>query len=1379
MSKYIDKEAQAGSASESEHESELEQLKRPPRQSQTEATENENESESEAEATQSESEGSVEPEELSDEDLDLLEENLLRSAKRSAGAGGAGKAAGRQGSAQFKRLRRRAVEDSEEEAEVSKKGTAAALDKMFDEDEQEDEQDDAQDDEQDSEESDLDDFIEDDEASEGDEDELPDSLDAAARYAAKNKTKTASIPRRRAIVDESSTTGRAGSGPKKFLSAALAAGQISREAWEEMMEIFGDGSEYADLVIDSDAEEEDDDEEAVKAAEAKEANSAAIQSKMAALSLDLPERFADLPVASQNEDFSEEADWIARKLTKSRPVDSFTGLSAAVASVLRFFHVHGLEVPFIATYRKEYFSAFFGMNELWQIWDEDAQWRSLQALKGRIDQSAFQLTGEEDEIQLNIINEHLMAQKRQKGSAEAAAKFAFTACMTPEELVRFIRVGDLPARRLLNRTEFDSAAFDAQDSLGQASIEAVIKVATGAVIAQLADEPSILAVLRAMLLDQALLTVTPTPLGQIEISHDPSHPLAPIQFVTKKPLSSFTEDAGLILCRGIEGKLITVELEYPANPLDSLFVDDSFNAQVIKTCWTQHWAPRLHQIALQKLKTDSASWTAHFIQFALQVDLMKGALPVAEVEDDEPAIVAVCRLPASMSTEIQFIALNRTGRLLEQKRFKDDSSAQVDSIVRLCRDLRPLQVVVGGEGSEVLDLHHELRRRLKDQMNVDWAITNDTARLFKNSKRAAREFPESSQLFRMTVGAARRTLNPLLAFAELDAEELLALQIHPLQAQVPAPLRLKHLQRALISVINLLGVPVNELDGPGQKIALLRYVAGLGDLKAAALVNKGLASKPLLSRAELVTSFSLGRKVFTNCAGFIRISAMKAKRGKSRVAPEEPLDATRIHPESYDLARKMAADALELDDATTLQRKQDIFGSDDDDEAGADENRFPPKRDDKRDKEAINLIMADPKRLDDLLLDEYAREIERLRHLPKHLTLLDIKSELQIAYPDPRDDPPATLESASEVMKCLTGREESWWWRGRPLKARLSAPGRARLLEANDFEVRIASQTKTSAPANATLTAYLIHYDAGRFSVEISLQKQNEAATLAASSSIHFDPFYDFNRAKQQSSSSNAKASATVKPSSTSSAITQVRHLSHPAFKAVTRAEAEALLEAMPVGEPLLRPSSQRRQLAPQIASELTLSWRLAPEIHQHLPLGEADRPVGQDWLLGRSLFLPAISSRSAAAIDRFEDVDEIVARRLEPVLGLLQEAQACPKYFESHGSLDAVKAHLRSQSAANPARIPYCISLGVGSHAGSLLLSHPGGHEVIGVDPRGFLLHCSKEEDGEKCFERIEGLVEYFKRNYKEFERRSLAARETEGKEAREDPRNKYQQFA
>ena len=235
--------------------------------------------------------------------------------------------------------------------------------------------------------------------------------------------------------------------------------------------------------------------------------------------------------------------------------------------------------------------------------------------------------------------------------------------------------------------------------------------------------------------------------------------------------------------------------------------------------------------------------------------------------------------------------------------------------------------------------------------------------------------------------------------------------------------------------------------------------------------------------------------------------------------------------------------------------------------------------------------------------------------------------------------------------------------------------------------------------------------------------------------------------------------------------------MSHPLFRNVTRQEAESILAKAPVGEVLLCPGSLV-QLGNGIVAELSISWRVADGIFQHLPLGEAERPRGQDWLLGRKLYLPAILGNKQQ-LDRFEDVDEIVGRRIEPIVGLLQEAQMCPKYLRISGegheaAMAQIKHHLRSQAQANPSRTPYCLSLSV-RVPGSLLLSHPGGHELVKVDPRGFVL--VKGPGGEEeVFERLERMIDYFKRNYQRFVRVNSESEKNSVRD--EDPRNKYQQF-
>jgi len=80
-------------------------------------------------------------------------------------------------------------------------------------------------------------------------------------------------------------------------------------------------------------------------------------------------------------------------------------------------------------------------------------------------------------------------------------------------------------------------------------------------------------------------------------------------------------------------------------------------------------------------------------------------------------------------------------------------------------------------------------------------------------------------------------------------------------------------------------------------VELLTYVSGLGPKLAENIVEYRNANGAFKSRAELKKVKGLGPKAFEQCAGFLRV------RGASN-----PLDASGVHPESYDLVKRMAAD---------------------------------------------------------------------------------------------------------------------------------------------------------------------------------------------------------------------------------------------------------------------------------------------------------------------------------------------------------------------------------------------------------------------------------------------------------------------------------------
>lgn len=1377
----------------------------------------------------SDSDASLSPEELSDDDLELIEENL---GKRRAGAS-ISKAT--KGKGKFKRLRRRnEIESSEEEAED--KASSARGDKkgelqnLFDDEESVASEMD--------EEDDLRDFIEEEEDEEDDDDdELPEDMEAALNRRKRQQDKqakqsTSAGPRRRAIVDDREAA------PKRALSSALASGQISKEAWEEMMEIFGDGSDYLDLVNES-----GDEEAAGIATSSPGSKSAGIENSSPATTVDVPERLIDMKIQIVVDDsefdafLQKEATFIAKKIQKLVPVDTFSGLTSAILSILRFIHHHGLEVPFIATYRREYFSTFFKLNEIWVILDEDFKYRQANDLKKRIreklagdldigtsDQEYINqaLEGEWDEAQLQFIQEFLIRERRGHSKKQQQQKSAvlldFAHKIVPSaarfaENARNRRVAHGPL--ILTEADLESEAVEvmARDAAG--SFEAALSGAVSVLAEEFGNNPQLFAEIRDLLANQADLTVSPTATGSIEIAHDPTHYLQPLQFIAEKHIGSFIEDQGLALARGLEAKLITVQIGYGKNMRELLEEfkgylpgNEKFKNQVFEAAWTNFWQPRLNRLVLQRLRSESETWTAHFSQFYLQEKLMVTPLHLScgQLESDAVALTSV----NFVSQNLYVVDMDKYGRVLRQETLKTKFSIKPESTLAKVLNPRTPYVIISGEGQECVELYRDLKESASRSGSKNgpaylWGC-DDTARIYQNSTRASRELPECASELKYAVGVGRRMLDPVVEFAMLTDEELLQLPLHPLQAHLPRALRLRHLHRSLVNVINLLGVAVNELILNGSKQAVLSYVSGLGPIKAAGLAKK-LGDKWLNSRAELITQYEMGRRTFTNCAGFIKITPVKIKskssKGKSNnntattFSLQEPLDGTRIHPESYELARKMAADALELDDSTAIKRRQDIFGGDDDDEE---------EEEDDEDKmnliftKAINQIMSEPKKLDELILNEYAKEIERLKNLPKHVTLKDIKSELQGPFPDPRAVNSANnLTPANQIVKMLTGKDEDWWYEGREVKIRPLNPITrkfASLVDGNGLTVGIEDEIPRHVKPGVPVTAYLTKIDLKRLIVDVCIRKPENLDKMMFKF-VDFDPFYDFKRANssdavdQKDSNNNLSASSSTGNSQNQ----QQRVLSHAAFKPFNREQAEKYLEQAPVGEFLIRPSSQKRRSG-ELPGDLTLTWKSGPGLFAHVPLGESDRPAGQDWLLGRTLLLPALipSPDGKMKVDRFEDLDEIIGRRIEPVVSLLQEAQACPKFFGQTGS-DSINTHLKTQSQINPGRTPYCITLATEGQCGHLMLSHPGGsrQELIRVDPRGYALTDPKTKET-KIFERIDKLVDYFKKHYANFSVRvstvdtttvntttsSTSATSSTPSAKREDPRaNKYQQFA
>lgn len=190
-----------------------------------------------------------------------------------------------------------------------------------------------------------------------------------------------------------------------------------------------------------------------------------------------------------------------------------------------------------------------------------------------------------------------------------------------------------------------------------------------------------------------------------------------------------------------------------------------------------------------------------------------------------------------------------------------------------------------------------LAEELKDR-DISYTVVNEAgASIYSTSPLGREELPQSDALQRGAVSIGRRLLDPLSEMVKINPANLgVGLYQHDLKA--------KHLQDSLDGVVescvNFVGVDVNSASP-----ALLRYVSGMNALTARRVYEYRREHGPFKNREELKAVSGFGDATFVQAAGFLKI-----------LGGENPLDATWIHPESYDIAQavleKLGCDVHEL-----------------------------------------------------------------------------------------------------------------------------------------------------------------------------------------------------------------------------------------------------------------------------------------------------------------------------------------------------------------------------------------------------------------------------------------------------------------------------------
>lgn len=183
-----------------------------------------------------------------------------------------------------------------------------------------------------------------------------------------------------------------------------------------------------------------------------------------------------------------------------------------------------------------------------------------------------------------------------------------------------------------------------------------------------------------------------------------------------------------------------------------------------------------------------------------------------------------------------------------------------------------------------------IEKKLK---NVQYCIVSEQgASIYSCSDVAKKEFPDLDVSYIGAISIARRLQDPLCELVKIEAKHLgVGMYQHDLNEKALK----KTLDEVIIECVSFVGVDLNIAS-----FSLLKHVAGLTEKRAEAIVKYREDNGCFKSRSEILKVKSIGPKSFTQCAGFIRINGLSAG-----ITKYDLLDATNVHPESYDLANKI------------------------------------------------------------------------------------------------------------------------------------------------------------------------------------------------------------------------------------------------------------------------------------------------------------------------------------------------------------------------------------------------------------------------------------------------------------------------------------------
>ncbi len=366
-------------------------------------------------------------------------------------------------------------------------------------------------------------------------------------------------------------------------------------------------------------------------------------------------------------------------------------------------------------------------------------------------------------------------------------------------------------------------------------------------------------------------------------------------FEFNEPLERVPQHRVLAINRGEKAKVLRVKIEADFDAMqaavdESVCPPDHPHAEFLRGCGRDALVRLVFPSLEREVRRELTDWAeAHAVEvFARNLRNLLLQKPVRgrRLLAIDPGFKSGCKLAA----------LDEFGKLVDQavihligkpERKKEGRAKLVEMIKQ-----HELNLAVIGNGTacrETEELMSDiLAVELADQ-GVAYVIVNEAgASVYSTSPLGREEFPEYDATLRGAISIGRRIQDPLSELVKIDPASIgVGMYQHDVKA--------KHLRTSLDAVVescvNYVGVDLNTASP-----ALLRYVSGLNQLTARRLYDYRAQHGPFHNREQLKDVPGFGEAAFVQAAGFLKIGT-----------GDNPLDATWIHPESYELAEQVLA----------------------------------------------------------------------------------------------------------------------------------------------------------------------------------------------------------------------------------------------------------------------------------------------------------------------------------------------------------------------------------------------------------------------------------------------------------------------------------------